>query len=71
LNCQVARERLGRPEDNLRKANRPDPHLAPGKGIINWKKAVDTLRKINFKGYFELECEIHEMTEAIKYINSL
>ncbi len=64
-------DNFGRPEDNLRKTNRPDPHLAPGKGIINWKKAIDTLKKINFKGYFELECEIHEMAETVEYINSL
>jgi len=66
-----AHDNLGRPENNLLKFNRPDPHLIPGKGEIDWKKIIDLLRKINYQGYFELECEIKDMAEAVEYIKSL
>ncbi len=66
-----AHDNFGKPENNLKKSNRPDPHLAPGKGKIDWKKVVQALKKYNYQGYFELECEIHEMAKAIEYITSI
>jgi sugar phosphate isomerase/epimerase len=66
-----AHDNLGGTENNLNKFNRPDPHLAPGKGIIQWKNVINALRAINYQGYFELECEVHEIKEAVKYISSL
>jgi len=66
-----AHDNLGKPENNLPRFNRPDPHLAPGKGNIDWKAVKKTLAEINYQGYFELECEIHEMKEAVKFIKSL
>lgn len=66
-----AHDNLGTSEKNLPVFNRPDPHQAPGKGKINWKAVIKTLEHINYKNYFELECEIHEMAEAIKYIKNL
>jgi len=65
-----AHDNLGTPEKNLPVFNRPDPHLAPGKGKINWKEVIKALRQIKYNGYFELECEIHEMAEAIKFIKN-
>ncbi len=66
-----AHDNLGSPEKNLPVFNRPDPHLAPGKGKINWPEIVKALKQIKYSGYFELECEIHEMKEAVKFIKSL
>lgn len=66
-----AHDNFGSPENNISKFNRPDPHLVPGNGIIKWKNIVDTLQKINYQGYFELECEIHEMKKAVEYISNL
>lgn len=66
-----AHDNFGLPEINIKKCNRPDPHLSPGKGIIDWKSVIKTLAKVNYKKHFELECEISGMNEAIKYIDSL
>ncbi len=66
-----AHDNLGRPENNLPKFNRPDPHLPPGKGNIKWKEIAEALREINYAGHFELECEVREMKEAVDYISKL
>lgn len=66
-----AHDNSGEAKANLAKFKRPDPHLAPGKGNIQWKKVIDLLKKIEYKGYFELECEINDMAEAIKYIKAI
>ena len=64
-----AHDNAGPAEKNLAKFNRPDPHLIPGKGQIDWKKVVQTLKDINYQGYFELECEVKDMKEGIEFIN--
>ncbi len=66
-----AHDNFGKAENNLSKFNRPDPHLAPGKGIVKWKDVVNALKEINYQGYFELECEVHEMKSAVEYISNL
>jgi sugar phosphate isomerase/epimerase len=66
-----AHDNFGNPEKNLKKCKRPDPHLPPGKGVIDWRGVMKTLRKIKYKKYFELECEISEIEKAIKYINTI
>ena len=66
-----AHDNLGSPEKNLPVFNRPDPHLAPGKGRINWVKVIQILRQIKYNNFFELECEIHEMAEAVRFIKNL
>ena len=62
-------DNLGLPEENIKKYNRPDPHLPPGQGMINWKKVITALRKIHCRGYVELECEIKDMAGAIEYLS--
>lgn len=66
-----AHDNFGPAEENLKKSNRPDPHLIPGKGQIDWKKVIQTLEEINYQGYFELECEIREIAEAVRFIDNL
>jgi len=66
-----AHDNFGRVANNLKRFNRPDPHLAPGQGKINWPAVIELLRKIKFKGYLELECEVEQMAEAVGYIKSL
>jgi len=66
-----AHDNLGSPEKNLPVFNRPDPHLAPSKGRINWVKVIQILRQIKYNNFFELECEIHEMAEAVRFIKNL
>jgi len=66
-----AHDNFGRPENNLRRFNRPDPHLIPGQGQVNWKKVINLLQKVKFQGYFELECDVSQMAAAVKYIKSL
>jgi len=66
-----AHDNLGSPEKNLLAFNRPDPHLAPGKGKINWLEIMKALKTINYNNFFELECEIHEMKEAVDYIKKI
>ena len=66
-----AHDNLGAPEKNLEIFNRPDPHKAPGEGKVDWQGVIKTLKQIKYNNYFELECEIHEMTEAIEYIKGL
>ena len=63
-----AHDNFGPAEENLKKSNRPDPHLIPGKGQIDWKKVILTLKEINYQGYFELECEVNDMKEGIEFI---
>jgi len=65
-----AHDNLGSPEKNLLVFDRPDPHLAPGKGGINWVELIKILRRVGYNNYFELECEIHEMAEAVEYIKT-
>jgi sugar phosphate isomerase/epimerase len=64
-------DNFGKSEDNLAKFNRADPHLAVGSGVIKWKDVVNTLRDINYQGYFELENEIREIEAGVKYISQL
>lgn len=64
-----AHDNFGPAAENLKKFNRPDPHLIPGKGQINWKKVIQTLKEINYQGYFELECEVKDIKEGIEFIN--
>ncbi len=64
-----AHDNLQSIEKNMNKYNRPDPHLSPGKGTINWDEIIATLKEIDYQNYFTLECEIHEMADAIKFIN--
>lgn len=66
-----AHDNLGSPENNQKEFNRPDPHLAPGKGTINWKLVIKALVEINYDGYFELEIEPNEMENGIKLIREL
>ena len=66
-----AHDNLGKSENNITKFNRPDPHLAPGQGTVDWKNIVKALQKISYQGYFEMECEIHEMKTAIGFISNL
>lgn len=66
-----AHDNLGSPEKNLAIYKRPDPHLAPGKGKIDWTKVIKSLNKIDYNGFFELECEIHEMADAVKFIKKI
>ena len=66
-----AHDNLGSPEKNLPVFNRPDPHLAPGKGKTDWKEIIEFLKQAKYNNFFELECEIHEMAGAIKFIKSL
>ena len=66
-----AHDNFGSSSENLKKFNRPDPHLIPGKGLIDWKKVVQTLNGINYENYFELECEIKDMKEGVGYIKNL
>ncbi|OGE81365.1 MAG: hypothetical protein A3E98_00015 [Candidatus Doudnabacteria bacterium RIFCSPHIGHO2_12_FULL_48_11] len=64
-----AHDNFGPAEENLKKCNRPDPHLIPGKGQINWKKVIQTLKEINYQGHFELECEVKDTKDGIEFIN--
>lgn len=66
-----AHDNLGSPDKNLPVFNRPDPHLAPGKGKINWSGVIKILKQVKYNSYFELECEIHEMAEAVGFIKNL
>src|SRR3990167_3714833 len=66
-----AHDNLGKPENNISKFNRPDPHLVPGQGMVNCKNIVNTLRKIKYERYFELECEINEIKTAVDFISKL
>lgn len=66
-----AHDNFGPAAENLKKFNRPDPHLIPGKGQVDWKKVIQTLQEINYQGYFELECEVKDMKEGIEFINKL
>jgi len=66
-----AHDNYGDPETNIREFKRPDPHLAPGQGKINWKEIIKTLEDTNYQGMFELECKINELDKAIQYIKSL
>jgi len=64
-------DNVGTSDKNLLAFNRPDPHLAPGKGRINWKQVIKALKQIKYNNFIELECEIHEMADAIKLIKIL
>jgi sugar phosphate isomerase/epimerase len=63
-----AHDNIGRAEENMKKFNRPDPHLIPGKGQVDWKKVIEVLKEISFQGYFELECEIKDIKEGIEFL---
>lgn len=64
-------DNFGSPEKNLKKSHRPDPHLPPGRGVINWKKVIGALREINYRGYVEVECEVKDMAAAVEYLGKL
>jgi len=40
-------------------------------GKAYWVKVIQILRQIKYNNFFELECEIHEMAEAVKFIKKL
>ncbi|MFA5155420.1 MAG: sugar phosphate isomerase/epimerase [Patescibacteria group bacterium] len=61
----------GGPANNLKYNHRPDPHLAPGHGKINWRQVKKAIRQIDYRGYVELECEIKDIAAAIKYFQKL
>ncbi|MFA5184106.1 MAG: sugar phosphate isomerase/epimerase [Patescibacteria group bacterium] len=66
-----AHDNLGGPEKNLRQYHRPDPHLAPGRGRIDWPGVIRSLKKVNYSGYLEIECESREIAKSLKYLKSL
>ena len=66
-----AHDNLGSPENNQKKFNRPDPHLVPGDGVINWGLVIKNLLELNYDGYLELEIEPSEMKRGVKFIRDL
>jgi len=57
--------------DNLGKRpinGRFDPHLPPGDGEIDWRKVIKALKKINYQGYFEIECNIEGIKKGINFL---
>lgn len=43
--------------------------LAPGKGHIDWRAAMATLKKVGFRGYMNLECKLSgDLMEELKRI---
>lgn len=63
-----AHDNEGAAVENQKLYNRPDPHLPPGKGRIEWKKVLESLTAVGYRGYFELECEVKDMKSAIEYL---
>ena len=49
---------------------RTDAHLAPGKGIIDWKKVIKALREINYQNYITIECNGQEIKEGIEFLEN-
>ena len=47
---------------------RLDPHLPPGDGEIDWRKVIKALKKINYQGYFEIECNIEGIKKGINFL---
>lgn len=66
-----AHDNLGKAENNIKKFNRPDPHLPIGRGNIKWKEVLKILKQINYQGCFTLECEIKDMEKSIDYLEKL
>lgn len=66
-----AHDNLGKPENNIRKFNRPDPHLPLGAGDINWGEIISKIKRKDYQGYLEFECDIDRMQESIEYLNRL
>lgn len=53
-----------------------DCHLAPGKGTIDWKQAIKTLKKIGYDGTLDLEINVTEdprktYAEAKSYLDGI
>lgn len=66
-----AHDNFGGPEVNMKKCNRPDPHLTIGTGSINWKDAIHALESVNYSGYFEIECSLNDLEASLRYLSSL
>lgn len=47
---------------------RIDAHLAPGKGMIDWKKAIKALQEINYQNYITIECNAQGIKEGIEFL---
>ncbi len=65
-----AHDNLGDTKKNIEKYNRPDPHLPPGEGNIDWEKVLEVLKKVNYQNYFMLECEINLVEKGLCYIEN-
>ncbi|MFA5023594.1 MAG: sugar phosphate isomerase/epimerase family protein [Patescibacteria group bacterium] len=64
-------DNFGGPETNLTKCHRVDPHLPLGRGIIDWCRVIQTLKKINYQNYLEIESEIPDIEQSLKYLKEL
>lgn len=64
-------DNFGNPQINLEKCHRVDPHLPPGKGMIDWHSVIATLKESGYDDYLELECESHELENGLKYIREI
>jgi sugar phosphate isomerase/epimerase len=47
---------------------RLDPHLPPGDGGIDWRNVIKALEKINYQGYFEIECNLEGIKKGINFL---
>lgn len=66
-----AHDNFGKPEINMAKCNRPDPHLTIGKGSIDWSKVIRSLEDSDYSGYFEIECSPNDLEESLQYLTGL
>lgn len=66
-----AHDNFGKPEINMAKCNRPDPHLTIGKGEIDWSRVIHSLEDSNYSGYFEIECSPNDLEKSLQYLNKL
>lgn len=66
-----AHDNLGDTEKNIERFNRPDPHLPPGEGTIDWEKIINLLLKKNYQGCLLLECEISLAEKGLRYIENI
>jgi sugar phosphate isomerase/epimerase len=62
---------FGKPEINMAKCNRPDPHLTIGKGGIDWSRVIHSLENSNYSGYFEIERSPNDLEDSLQYLNKL
>ncbi len=66
-----AHDNLGDTNENMKEYNRPDPHLPPGQGNVDWEKVIDVLEKVNYENYFELECGSSFIEEGVNFIKKI